>query len=120
MKRDMDLIREILLQVEARPTATSIDLVEVPGHEQETISYHVKLLHDAGYLEAYDLRTMGPDGFKYAPSALTDAGHDFLDAAKNDTIWSKAKAKLEEVGGAAPLDVFKGVLTKLTVDLLSR
>ena len=50
MKRDMDLIRQILLQVEARPTAQSIDLVEVPGHEQEEISYHVKLLADAGYL----------------------------------------------------------------------
>jgi hypothetical protein len=120
MKRDMDLIREILLQVEARPTAQSIDLVEVPGHEQEEISYHVKLLADAGYLEAHDLRSLGPDGFKYAPSALTNDGHDFLDAARNNTVWEKTKAKLVEIGGSAPLDVTQGILTTMLKEILVR
>ena len=112
MKRDMDLIREILLKVEARPTVTGIDLVEVPGHEQEEISYHVKLLADAGFLEAYDLRTMAPDGFRFAPTALTNAGHDFLDAARNNTVWEKTMEKISEVGTSAPLDVTVAVLTK--------
>ncbi len=118
----MDLIREILLQVEARPSAQSIDLVEVevPGHEQEEISYHVKLLADAGYLEAHDLRSLGPDGFKYAPSALTNEGHDFLDAARNNTVWEKTKAKLMEIGGSAPLDVTRGILTTMLKEILVR
>ncbi len=120
MKRDMDIIRETLFQVEARPSAEGVDLVEIEGHEQEEISYHVKLLRDAGYLEAHDLRTMGPDGFKFAPSALTNAGHDFLDAARDDTVWGKAKAQLARIGGSAPLDVFRSVLTNVirtTIDL---
>ena len=120
MKRDMDLIREILLQVKARPTAQSIDLVELPGHEQEEISYHVKLLADAGYLEAHDLRTMGPDGFRFAPSALTNEGHDFLDAARSNTVWESTKAKLLEIGGSAPLDVFRGILTTTIKEVLVR
>ena len=118
MKRDLDLIREILLQVEARPTAQSIDLVEVPGHDQEEISYHVKLLADAGFLEAHDLRGMGPDGFKYAPSALTNTGHDFLDAARNNTVWARVKAKLAEIGGTAPLDVTRSILTTTIKEML--
>ena len=111
MKRDMDLIREILLQVEARPTVTGIDLVEIPGHEQEEISYHVKLLADAGFLEAHDLRTMARDGFRYAPSALTNAGHDFLDAARNKAVWAKTMEKISAVGESAPLEVTSAVLT---------
>ena len=118
MKRDMDLIRQILLQVEARPTAASIDLVDIPGHEQEEISYHVKLLSDAGYLEAHDLRTMAPDGYKYAPSALTNAGHDFLDAARNETVWENTKAKLAAAGVSAPLIVIHTILTKLVTEAL--
>lgn len=118
MKRDMDLIREILLQVEARPTAQSIDLVELPGRNQEEISYHVKLLADAGYIDAYDLRTLGPGGFKYAPSSLTNEGHDFLDAARNNTVWKRAKEKLSEIGGSAPLDVVRGILTTTLKEIL--
>ena len=112
MKRDMDLIRNILLEVEARPTVTGIDLVEIPGHEQDEISYHVKLLSDAGFLEAHDLRTMAPDGFRYAPTALTNAGHDFLDAARNKIVWTKTMDKISEVSNSAPLDVTRAVLTQ--------
>lgn len=119
MKRDMDLIREILLQVEAKPSAQNIDLIELPGRDQEEISYHVKLLGDAGYLETYDLRTMGPDGFRYAPSALTNAGHDLLDSMRSKSVWEKAKAKLAEIGGSAPIEIVQSVLINIIRNKLS-
>lgn len=118
MKRNMDLMREILLQVEARPTPQSIELVEVPSHDQEEISYHVKLLGDAGYLDIYDLRTLGPDGFRYAPSALTNAGHDLLDGMRNNSIWDATKARLLKIGGSAPLDVVQAVITAVIKEKL--
>lgn len=118
MKRDMDLIRKILLAVEARTNPLSFDLVEIPGHEQEEISYHVKLLGDAGYLDVYDRRTLGPEGYRFAPSNLTNAGHDFLDGIRSKAIWESAKEKLQEIGGTAPLDVVQSLLTSILKERL--
>ena len=95
MKRDMELIRKILLHVEAIPTPYNFNLVDVPGHEQEEISYHVKLLGDAGYMEVHDLLAFGPNGYRYAPKALTNAGHDLLDSMRDRSIWEKAKDELK-------------------------
>lgn len=118
MRRDMELIRRILLAVEARPAPQCFDLVEISGHEQEEISYHVKLLGDAGYLDVYDRRTLGPDGYRYAPSDLTNAGHDFLDGIRNKSIWETAKERLQEVGGTAPLGVVQSLLTSIIKEKL--
>ena len=119
MKRNMELIREILLHVEEIPTPDNFDLIEIPSHKQEEISYHVKLLGDAGFLDVYDLRTLGPNGFKYAPRALTNAGHDLLDSMRDRSIWEKAKDELKTVGGSASLEVVQSLLSRIIVSTLT-
>lgn len=49
MKRDMNLIRKILLVVEESDTAPAdwVD-VDIPAHDPLEVSYHVKLLVEAG------------------------------------------------------------------------
>jgi hypothetical protein len=44
------------------------------------------------------------------PMRLTWAGHDFLAAGRNDTVWQKAKAKIVSKLGDAPVEIFKEVL----------
>lgn len=74
MNRDMDLIREILLAIEASGiTQGTIDL-HLPAYDPELVSYHVKLLSQAGLITATDLSTM--HGFEWAPKSLTWAGHE--------------------------------------------
>src|SRR6266481_2807845 len=89
MKRDMELIRIVLLSVEEKAGDPRgwVNL-EIPGHSNQEISYHVTLLQDAGLLESCDLS--GTVGFDVRPKRLTWNGHEFLDAAKNDTVWKKA------------------------------
>jgi hypothetical protein len=41
---------------------------------------------------------------------LTWQGHEFLDAARNDTIWRKATGKLVAVTGGTSLEVLKELL----------
>ena len=119
MKRDMGLIREILLQVEARPSVNDWGPVEIDGQSQEEISYHVKMLDDDGLLEALDMRTLGPDGFKYDPKFLTARGHDFLDSIRSPSVWGKVKQQLAVVGGSASLEVVKTIAKKAVADMLS-
>ena len=119
MKRDMGLIREILLQVEARPSVNDWGPVEIDGRSQEEISYHVKMLDDDGLLEALDMRTLGPDGFKYDPKFLTARGHDFLDSIRSPSVWGKVKQQLAVVGGSASLEVVETIAKKAVADVLS-
>ena len=119
MKRDMGLIREILLQVEARPSVNDWGPVEIDGRSQEEISYHVKMLDDDGLLEALDMRTLGPDGFKYDPKFLTARGHDFLGSIRSPSVWGKVKQQLAVVGDSASLEVVKTIAKKAVADVLS-
>lgn len=106
MERNMDLIREIMLQVEQSNEDPRgwVD-IEVEGFSNQQISYHVKLLENAGLLEAHDLSSM--DGILWRPSCLTWEGHEFIDATKNDTVWKRTKGWINEKGGNVPFLVVK-------------
>ena len=112
MKRNMDLIRKILLAIEEKggDPRCYVDL-DIQDHSNEEVSYHVQLLEEAGLLEAVSLSTRSR--FDVRPKRLTWYGHEFLDAAKNDTVWKKAKEIISEKGGSIPFDVLKALLIKL-------
>jgi hypothetical protein len=103
MKRDMDIVRELLLRIEAvnmpagHPallTVTSDDLVR-PGDDQNSIAEHVRLLVDAGFVKP--TRLSGPEFF--GVSGLTWRGHDFLDAIRDPEIWRQTKDGATKAGG---------------------
>ncbi len=91
MKRDMDLVRKILLDVEEsdewRHSAVTIERLD-----DEMVSYHVKLLHQAGLIEAVDKTSLGT--LCWHPTTLTWDGHEFLDAARDESRWGTAKNTL--------------------------
>jgi len=105
MKRDLDLVRLILLEIEknSEPEGRSIR-VKVPEHSDAEISYHIGLLAEAGLVEAQNFR--GDDRIEWWPMKMTWAGHEFLDAARNDTIWEKMKEMTKKAGGFAFATVF--------------
>ena len=112
MKRDVELIRKILLQIEAKgEDPLRLIQLDIPGHSESDVAYHVLLLRDAGLIEAQDLSTMG--GFDMRPKRMTWEGHEFLEAAKNDTVWNKAQEIVKEKGNAIPFEVLKDLLIKV-------
>ena len=117
MKRDMDLARDILFAIEkdeGDPLGW-IDL-ELPGRSEKEVAYHVMLLEEAGLVEALDLSSK--DGFEYKPKRLTWEGHEFLDAARNDTLWERAKAEALRQTGGVSFDVLKELLLHLAKQAL--
>jgi hypothetical protein len=89
VKRDMDLCREILRRVEAHKRANEPFLLQIEDHSDEKVSYHVKLLGQAGLLEIYH----PPQGTARLPIALTWAGCEFMEATRDDQKWTDYKAK---------------------------
>jgi len=114
MNRDMDLIREILFKIEESGTTPQDVTKLVPDVPIETARYHIRLLVEAELVTAVDVSTM--DGENYLITGLTWAGHDFLDAARSNERWEKAKSILANKGGGMVFDVVKQLLVKLLSD----
>ena len=53
MKRDMDLVREILLAIEEKHTGEAIFNLQIPEHNSNEIAFHCRLLYDAGLMNKH-------------------------------------------------------------------
>lgn len=114
MKRDLDLIRQILLQAEREPPPRGeIPDVEIEGRSAEEVTQHVRLLEDAGFVKAGYV--MGPKASIYE---ITWQGYDYLDSIRDDSVWKRVKDKMAEVGGTVPLEVVKALGTRILKERL--
>jgi hypothetical protein len=109
MKRDMDLVRQILMVCETAPGGYAPDDLRVEGYTDEQIGYHVMLMVQAGLMEGGDRPGQNPTSPTWRANNLTWEGHEFLDSVRNDTTWNKAKSALGAVGGMT-FGVLKAVL----------
>jgi len=100
----MNLIRLLLLSIEG---AEDVDLSE---YADEQIGYHSQLLLEAGLVSGSDLTGLGEEYPRVHLESLTWEGHDFLDAARNESVWKKAMSKVSGLGGSFTFDVLKAVL----------
>lgn len=99
MQRNMDLIREILLQM-ADHDHRFAPTVKVAGHTDEEIGFHVLLMSDAKLIVAFNATSVGDASPRAVPTHLTWQGYEFLEAARNQTYWENSKkAVLSKMGG---------------------
>ena len=101
MRRDDDLIRKLMLDFEERedPLLVAPQHLNMSRDDREKY-YHLKLLADSGFLEE-----TGRTGGVFR---MTNAGHDFCAAIRDDTIWNKTKEASASVAGVT-LDVMKDI-----------
>jgi hypothetical protein len=111
MKRDMDLVRVMLLAIEESPHGFA-PKIEISGYTQEQIGYHATLLKEAGLAEGIETTTMGSQSPELMITRLTWLGHDFLDNARENQTWNQAKDMIKTIGSAS-LQVWASVLTMI-------
>ncbi len=110
MKRDMDLIRNILLEIEKQDiNSTYINNIAVDGHTPMEIMQHVKLMEDHGLIRdcTYDL------SYNTYVRTITWEGYDFLEKIRDHTTWEKTKKIIVQKGLPLVLDTVKTVSTAL-------
>ncbi|MBA2400767.1 MAG: DUF2513 domain-containing protein [Bradyrhizobium sp.] len=96
MKRDMDVIRSLLMRLEAmNSNPHRVLLIRggepelcVDGASLDTVKYHLALLRERGLIEPQEGGTL--DGGIYF-RRLTWEGHDFVDAVRDEDIWHKTR-----------------------------
>lgn len=96
MKLDKDLVRDVLLALEAHDKPDCWLAIELPGKSDVEVSYHVMLLAEAGMLKAHNVGS--DDGFGWAPTRLTYRGHEFLETVRDPEIWRRTKEGAERAG----------------------
>lgn len=79
MKRDMELVRLILLKIEEEYRSTAIYNLNISGYDMETVAYHCKILNEAGLISDYGARYADNSLWSFDVGSLTWEGNDFLD-----------------------------------------
>jgi len=117
MKRDMDLVRAILIELENYPTGGAPSAIEIEGYTSGEIGYHAYIMGQAGLIETMDFTDSGIAGPQAGVVSMRWDGHEFLDAAREPDRWQQAKDVMAKVGGAS-IAVWTAVLTSLVKEKL--
>ncbi len=109
MKRDMELIRLILLKIEEEYKSHNIMGLSIEGYDMEQIAYHCKMLYEAGFVSDYEgfYSMAGLEDFQVG--SITWSGHDFLDTIRDDGIWDKTKSAIKKKGLPMLVEIIKTI-----------
>ena len=117
MKRDVDLARQLLFDLEAQGAECSLSALRTGlAHDaEERVRYHVRLLIDSGFVKEIDRNSATVPCVR-----LTNAGHEFIELSRGEGRWRKAKWVVQQYTGGMSLTVLRAVLTKWAVQAVSR
>ena len=105
----MDLVRNILLALESSNRQPDSSTIRIAGYTGHTITEHVRLLMEAGLVEGTQAYCI-EHKLKWIELRLTWSGHDFVDAARNDSIWVETLSAVRSRIGGAPFEALKMLL----------
>ena len=127
---DLELCRMILLRTEEvltseKPRGPSNYVFE--GFSNDLVAYNIKINFDRNLILAKERSEWDRNMLRYWPVAITKKGVAFLEAAKDENLWSKAVETVKEMGEIQALrkmeKVFMGIakqrVTKSETDLLT-
>ncbi|MCO5250768.1 MAG: DUF2513 domain-containing protein [Candidatus Kapabacteria bacterium] len=136
MKRDMELIRKILLEIENEENAIvdpgALQTRIISDFDNETFESeilalfeHLFLLIQAGYLETCDLegnpllelqhgQQVNNYIFMHHFVRLTWQGHEFIASIKDDNVWHKIKERV----GSESVNLPIGILMQLGLSVI--
>lgn len=98
MKRDMDLVRSILLRLEDSDKIRNGTGILSDLADDILVQGHLELLSDAGFVEQKNWKPH-PDGVTMRMGwRITWEGHEFIDTVRDPEIWRKTKVGAEKLG----------------------
>lgn len=127
MKRDWDLIRKILTDIEDDSDVLK-EIPEIPRwgdevyedfesrlnaatREQRRIATHLEMLIESGYIDGISVQRGADLHFSFGlfDPRLTMAGHDLLDTMRSSSVWQKIKDGAKQKGLELTFDVIKAL-----------
>jgi Hypothetical protein (DUF2513) len=123
MKRDMELIRALMLEIESKDNIFSfqnlyLESVNDLGYSFQQIDYNLEILIEAGLLIGKVQPQAGFDRRIIDIERLSWNGHEFIDNARNESVWKKAMTTVSEKGGSVSVGVLTQLLTSVAKQLI--
>ncbi len=107
MKRDMDLVREMLLGIEdSNFPLRSEDLISLGDERAAERHYVLNKMKEAGIITSHSGTELRSGYTYHIQIELTWDGHDFLDTVRDPAIWAKTKEGAAQAG-AFSWDILK-------------
>jgi len=111
MKREMDLIRAIVLAVEDHPHGFAPHDITIDGYSAEQIGHHNYLHWKEGYVEGFDLTSLSDTSHVAGITSLTWKGHEFADLARGERGWAHVMKLVREKGDTVSIGVLVQLLS---------
>lgn len=118
MKRDMDLVREILILVSESSDSVDFDVFVNERYDRNFVIYTIEIMKEAGLINANVIKAYGGDYISATINSLTWAGNDFLDNIKNNKVWEEVKKTLAKTCKSASINVVKKLAEKIVLDMI--
>ncbi len=99
MKRDIELERKILFEIEEKyqPGHFKIKNFSVDGYSRDLVAEHCRLLFEQGLISDYSPLDDGlGELISFRNSDLTARGYDFMEMIRKESDWKKIIKKVEE------------------------
>ncbi len=109
MKRDMELVRKILFEIENKHKSGALVNLNIEGYDMETVAYHCQIMYEAGLVLSYKPFHTGEGLYSFAVGGLTWDGNDYLEKTRDDTIWRKIMQVITDKGLPFTIDIVKSI-----------
>ena len=121
MRRDLELLRTIMLRTEAVSPGTNLLELGLEETDFAALSHHVELLVEAGLLKAQiSYMERSPVHVYVVVERLTWEGHEFLDLARDDRRWRSVLSRVTTGTGGTSFEIVRDLLREAHVAALTR
>jgi hypothetical protein len=109
MKRDMDLVRLLMLHAESADEKSDYP-EELSAYPERVVQEHLKLLISGGFLRGhwYDDHEGNPEDAEW--TGITWQGYDFIDSVRDPEVWRRARDLVIKPGKSFTLSILSETL----------
>lgn len=100
MKRDWNLIRLLLLEIESRVAPEALK-----QYTEEQVLYHCELLEESGLILGKLVRGGKGQVVGASIQRLTWKGHDLLDSIRDEGVWARVQSMTKAAAGSATAEM---------------
>jgi hypothetical protein len=118
MKRDLELIRQLMLAIELKGDDFNPENIEINGYDPSQINYHLQLLVEAELAVGKVLNFFNSDRPTITIKKLSWEGCNFLDDARNESVWQKTMEIVKDKGGSVSVGVLIQLLASVSKQLV--
>jgi hypothetical protein len=112
MKRDLDLVRQLLLQIEGLPAGPPAQY-RTSEIEDPVLLAHFELVIASGLVNGKISRSQSSRGDVISISGLTWEGHEWIEMVRSQSVWNATKSMLIDSGAALTYELTKAAASTI-------